>query len=100
MDYIGVVPDVEVNNDDDPKVDEQLEAGEAEIQKQIDALAAAQKRRDEIKVKNDEVRASTSRSATQPVITEALCIKPFVWLARQNAIMRSCLHLRGRRLSR
>lgn len=55
MDYIGVVPDVEVNNDDDPKVDEQLEAGKAEIQKQIDALAAAQTRRDEIKVKNDEV---------------------------------------------
>ncbi len=55
MDYIGVVPDVEVNNDDDPKVDEQLEAGKAEIQKQIDALAAAQKRRDEIKTHNDEV---------------------------------------------
>ncbi|MCC7528699.1 MAG: PDZ domain-containing protein [Candidatus Melainabacteria bacterium] len=55
MDYIGVVPDVEVNNDDDPKVDEQLEAGKTEIQKQIDALAAAEKRRAEIKAKNDEL---------------------------------------------
>ena len=55
MDYIGVVPDVEVNNDDDPKVDEQLEAGKAEIQKQLTALAAAQKHRDEIKTHNDEV---------------------------------------------
>lgn len=54
MDYIGVVPEIEVKNDDDPKVDEQLEAAKAEIRKQVDALDAAQKRRDEIKKINDE----------------------------------------------
>jgi len=55
MDYVGVVPDVEVNNDDDPKVDEQLEAGKAEILKQLAAAANTQKHRDEIKAHNDEV---------------------------------------------
>lgn len=54
MDWIGVVPDVEVKNDDDPAVDEQLEAGKAEIQRQLQSAADVQKRRDEIKAKNDE----------------------------------------------
>lgn len=54
MDYIGVVPDVEVKNDDDPTVDEQLEAAKAELQKQLTAAEDAQKRRDEIKRLNDE----------------------------------------------
>ena len=55
MDYIGVVPDVEVKNDEDPKVDEQLEAAKAEISKHIADDAAAQTRRDEIKRHNDEI---------------------------------------------
>lgn len=55
MDYIGVVPDVEVKNDEDPKVDEQLEAAKGEIRKLIADDAAAQTRRDEIKRHNDEV---------------------------------------------
>jgi carboxyl-terminal processing protease len=54
MDWVGVVPDVEVKNDDDPAVDEQLEAGKSEIGRQLQAASEAQKRRDEIKAKNEE----------------------------------------------
>jgi len=61
MDWVGVVPDVQVKNDDDPAVDEQLEAGKAEIQKLLTAQEDVQKRRDEIKARNDEAWAKYIR---------------------------------------
>lgn len=54
MDFVGVLPDIDAVNDDDPKVDEQLEAGKTEIQRQVAALEAANKKRDDVHKKNDE----------------------------------------------
>lgn len=66
MDWIGVVPDIEVKRGEDPANDEQLKAAVKAAQELVDNQAALEKKREDLRRANEEMFRKAMEQRSQP----------------------------------